>query len=39
MRAFILAILAMAVISVGAWYGLNMLGYGGDTIVSADARL
>lgn len=27
MRAFLLAILATTAISVGAWYGLNMLGF------------
>jgi hypothetical protein len=40
MRAFVLAILAMVAISVGAWYGLNMLGFSsGEMQASVDTRL
>jgi hypothetical protein len=40
MRAFVLAMLAMAAISVGAWYGLNMRGFGsGDYYASSGVSL
>ncbi len=40
MRAFVLAILAMAAISAGAWYGLNMAGFSsGATHASVNTRL
>jgi len=40
MRAFVLAILAMAAISAGAWYGLNMMGFSsGEMQASNSTRL
>lgn len=40
MRAFVLAVVAMAAVSVGSWYALGMLGFSsGEAQSSATTRL